>query len=183
MSDGRGPVAAVVLAGGSGTRLGADQNKVYLDLGGRPMLAWSLLTLDQHPDIDRLVVAVRPGDEEAFDEAVPRDLGTPISAVAGGASRSASELAALELLSPAIDSDEIAVVVIHDGARPFIDQPLVDRIIDAARVHGAAIPGLAPSERVFAIAEGQTRARALPSERLRRVQTPQAFWAHPLLDA
>ncbi len=173
----------MVLAGGSGTRLGTDQNKVYLDLGGRPMLAWSLLTLDAHPAVARVVVAVRPGDEPSVAAAIPAGLATPLDQVHGGATRSASELSALEHLSPDIEAGSIDLVVIHDGARPFLDGPLVDRVISAATRHGGAIPGLSPAQAIYTLDRDQTTAKALPTETLRRVQTPQAFRARPLLDA
>lgn len=188
MSNGADRVAAVVLAGGSGTRLGADRNKVYIELEGRPMLAWSLATLDACPAVSSLAVAVRAGDEEAFDEARRaagdgHGVGKPVQMVIGGASRSASETAALNLLAPAIEQGSIDVVLIHDGARPFIELALVERIIVAARRHGGAIPGLVPDRPMFEIEEETDRAVALTTNRLRRVQTPQAFAALPLLAA
>lgn len=182
-------VAAVVLAGGSGTRLGADRNKVFLDLAGRPMLAWSMATLAQTPAITTLVVAVRAGDEGAFDELLDADRrqgdepAVPVYTVIGGATRSASEMAALNLLAPAIDEGAIDVVLIHDGARPFVDQGLIERTIAAARSDGGAIPGLTPERPIFEIGDRTNRASPLPSDHLRRVQTPQAFAAQPLLAA
>lgn len=183
MESSRGRVAAVVLAGGSGTRLGADRNKVYLDLAGRPMLAWSLATLDQHPAVSSVVVAVRQGDEESFAELNPGQFATTIHTVVGGASRAASEMAALDLLAPTVDTGAIEVVLIHDGARPFLDTSLIDRLIVAARTHGGAIPGLVPEQRLFRLESDGTTASALSEQSLRRVQTPQAFRAAPLLQA
>ncbi|MDZ7677085.1 MAG: IspD/TarI family cytidylyltransferase [Acidimicrobiales bacterium] len=190
-AEGSPRVAAVLLAGGSGTRLSADaragrprSNKVYLTVGGRPLLAWSLLTLDAHPDIVSIVVAVRAGDEAAFGEVRRQlDLGTTVHTVTGGASRAASEQAAFELLRPTVEVGGLDVVVVHDGARPFASLALVDRVIAAAVDHGAAIPGLEPERLVYQVTGDPATAQRLDSATLRRVQTPQAFTAGPLLSA
>lgn len=179
-------VAAVVLGGGSGTRLGLDprQNKVYLELGGRSLLAWSIETLDAHPAIMAIVVAVRAGDEAAFDE-VRRslDVTTALHTIPGGPTRSASERAAFAVLRPAVEAGGIDLVVVHDGARPFLTSALLQRLIDAAAVHGSAIPGMALARPMVATEPDSTSARLVDAESLRRVQTPQVFAAGPLLAA
>jgi 2-C-methyl-D-erythritol 4-phosphate cytidylyltransferase len=183
-------VAAVVLAGGSGTRLSAaaragrpGSNKVYLPVAGRPLLAWSLQTLGAHPQVVSTVVAVRAGDEAAFREAV-RPLGTAtIHTVIGGATRSASERAALELLQPTVEAGGLDLVLVHDGARPFVTAALLDRLIAAADRHGAAIPGLAPERDVYEVDASTGIAQRLDTATVRRVQTPQVFVADPLLRA
>jgi 2-C-methyl-D-erythritol 4-phosphate cytidylyltransferase len=184
MSDRPARVAAVVLAGGSGTRLGSYRNKVYLDLAGRPMLAWSLATLDAHPDVGSIIVAVRPGDETTFHDACRGlDLSTPVHSVIGGTSRSGSELAAFELLRPTVEAGGLDLVLVHDGARPFASVELVDRVIAAARTRGGAIPGLEPDQPLFQLDESRGRADQLPSSTVRRVQTPQGFDARRLIEA
>lgn len=174
---------AIVLAGGSGTRLGlADgRNKVYLPLGGRPLLAWSLRTLDRHPGIERTVLVVRAGDEaDALAAVRAAGIEPPPTVTAGGPTRSASEAAGVRALGP-IEDD--AVVLVHDGARPFIAPPVVDALLAAARAHGAAVPGLPLDPATVGFDESDGRLRDLPADRLRRVQTPQAFTAGILLAA
>ena len=175
-------VAAVVLAGGSGTRLGAERNKVYLDVGGRPVLGWSLRTLDLHPEIELIVVVVRAGDE-AEVEAVLDGVGpvTPVLGVHGGATRTASEQAALAALAPDIHDGLIDIVLVHDGARPFADLDLVDRVLTGAATHGAAVPALAVEPPLWrADVDG---VHPVDVTSLRRVQTPQGAIAAPLLAA
>ncbi len=111
--------AAVVLAGGSGTRLGAEGNKVYLPLAGRPLLSWSLEAFARAPGIGRLVLVTRPGDRGQAEQAA-RAVDRPVEIVDGGDTRHDSEWAALRLLAPAIDAGELDVVAIHDGARPVV---------------------------------------------------------------
>ena len=133
--------AAVVLAGGSGTRLGAEGNKVYLPLAGRPLLSWSLEAFARAPGIGRLVLVTRPADRGQAEQAA-RAVDRPVEIVDGGVTRHDSEWAALRLLAPAIDAGELDVVAIHDGARPVVTQRLIEDALAAAREHGAAVPGV-----------------------------------------
>src|SRR5687768_16280631 len=82
-------VAGVVLAGGSGSRVGRELNKVYLPISGRPVLRWSLEALAGNPDIDVLVLVTRPQDAEFVTEVVD---GIDVEVVTGGDSRQTSEL-------------------------------------------------------------------------------------------
>jgi 2-C-methyl-D-erythritol 4-phosphate cytidylyltransferase len=183
-------IAAVLLAGGSGTRLGGGndgasrENKVYLEVGGRPLLAWSLATLDAHPRIDRLVVVVRAGDEPQLQGLLDRsDLRTPVSIATGGATRAASEAAALDALRPDIDTGVVGWVVVHDGARPFVSADVVDRVVEAMVERGGAIPALGFDRPVYRIDHATRIAERIDASHLRRVQTPQGFAASPLLAA
>src|SRR5690606_36347220 len=96
-------------------------------------------------------------------------------------SRSASETAAFDLLRPTVEAGGLDVVLVHDGARPFVTVELVDRVIAAARVHGAAIPGVEPERPVYRLDTGGSTAVRLSNGTLRTVQTPQGFHAGPLL--
>jgi 2-C-methyl-D-erythritol 4-phosphate cytidylyltransferase len=186
--DGQPRAAVAVLAGGSGTRVGAGANKVYLEIGGRPLLWWTLRGFARVPAVTRLVLVVRTGDEAAA-ESVLADLGLAdlglvpglaVEVIPGGAARHDSEDAAIRHLAPEIRSGEIDVVAIHDAARPVVDPEFVTATIAAAYADGGAIPGL-PVDDVAARADGG----AVPVDhaRLVRVQTPQAFAAGPLLAA
>jgi 2-C-methyl-D-erythritol 4-phosphate cytidylyltransferase len=167
--------AAVVLAGGSGTRLGAEGNKVYLPLAGQPLLAWSLEAFARAPGIGRLVLVTRPADRGQAEQAA-RGVDRPVEIVDGGVARHDSEWAALRLLAPAIEAGEIDVVAIHDGARPLVTQRLIADALAAAREHGAAVPGVPLS--------GVAGRDLTPvGGTLVRVQTPQAFRADLLLAA
>ncbi|MCE7005075.1 2-C-methyl-D-erythritol 4-phosphate cytidylyltransferase [Kibdelosporangium philippinense] len=168
--------AGVVLAGGSGTRVGRDINKVYLPIAGRPVLAWSLEAFASHPDIGALVLVTRPQDVEHVEKVVA---GIDVDVVAGGDTRQGSELAALRHLSGRINAGEIDTVLIHDGARPLVSAELVAAVLQAARKYGGAIPGMASED--LALATGE---HVVPiTDELVAVQTPQGFLAKPLLSA
>ena len=135
------PAAVVVLAAGSGTRVGAGTNKVLLTLGDRPLLAWSVLDALALDDVRRVLVVVRPGEGDLVGAALAPHLGSgEIGIVEGGATRHASESNALRALAPEVESGAIDVIAIHDGARPLAGRELFAATIEAARARGGAIP-------------------------------------------
>jgi 2-C-methyl-D-erythritol 4-phosphate cytidylyltransferase len=175
--------AFVVLAGGSGTRLGSEQNKVYLPLAGRPVISWSLSWAADVPEVGRVVLVIRPQDEQQAADAVEAaGLTGVVEVVAGGVTRHRSEQAALDHLSWPICAGSIDVVAIHDGARPLAGAALLQQVIQAAAAHGGAVPTL-PEERAWPVDTGGHLHPPDADHGLHRVQTPQAFRAAPLLEA
>jgi 2-C-methyl-D-erythritol 4-phosphate cytidylyltransferase len=164
---------AIVLAAGSGTRLGAGSNKVWLPLGGRELATWSFRWLIESQLFDRYVVVVHPAEREDARDILLKHVPVPVDIVDGGKSRHESETRALEYLSPTIESGECKTVLIHDGARPLAAPSLVRTIVEQAEIHGGALPYLETAQ-----ITGQHSGRTLV-----RVQTPQVFAAMPLLDA
>jgi 2-C-methyl-D-erythritol 4-phosphate cytidylyltransferase len=176
-----GSAAAVVLAGGSGSRVGAAGNKVYLPVAGRPLLSWSLAAFAAAPSVSRLVLVAREADLPLAREAADRT-GSAVEIVPGGATRHGSEWAALSHLAAAIRAGELTAVAIHDGARPLASCELIEATLAAARMHGAAVPGV-PLTDAGTVDPAHGVGAEPAGRRLVRVQTPQAFRAGPLLDA
>jgi 2-C-methyl-D-erythritol 4-phosphate cytidylyltransferase len=175
-------VAGIVLAGGSGSRVQRDVNKVFLPLRDREMLAYSLDTMDRSPMIDRVVLVVRDEDRGVVELLLSElSLSKVVDVVAGGPSRHQSEHNGIEALADRIVQGEIEIVVIHDGARPFMTTDLLHATIEAARTYGGGIPGLTIEAPIYE--HTVDAVKRLPNDRLRRVQTPQAFRAAPLLDS
>jgi 2-C-methyl-D-erythritol 4-phosphate cytidylyltransferase len=171
--------AVVVLAAGSGSRVGAEVNKVLLPLDGVPVVARSVRTACRVPGVRRVVLVVRDGEQDAVSAAVRPCLdenGPEVAMVTGGATRHLSEWAALSLLAPAIEAGEIDVVGMHDAARPLAGEALYESVLAAAERMGGAIP-VARLDDLVAV-DGSD----LP-EVLVGVQTPQAFRAADLLAA
>ena len=171
------PAAVVVLAAGSGSRVGAGTNKVLLPLGDTSVLAWSVRAALAVDDVRRLVLVSRAGEESSVRDAVAPVLGEREALlVTGGSTRHGSEWNALQALAAEIDAGELDVVAVHDGARPLATSALFAAVLAAAQEHGGALPA-APlpglvTDRLGAV-EGD----------LVGVQTPQAFRAAPLLAA
>ena len=170
--------AVVILAAGSGVRVGAEVNKVLLPLNGLPVVAWSVRSALATPGVGRVVLVVRDG-EQATVTRVLAEAGVAdarIEYAAGSASRHGSEWNALRSLTPAIESGEIDVVAIHDAARPRAGVALFVEVIDAARRHGGALP-------VVDLVDVTPRDGSPGPARMAAVQTPQAFAAGRLLAA
>lgn len=171
-------MAVVIVAAGSGSRLGGEINKILLPLHGVPVVAWSVRTARALPAVRRVVVVHRAGEEDAMAEALAPHLGeSEVLLVPGGADRHGSEWQGLRALAPEIDDGTIAVVAVHDAARPLASGDLFDRVVASAREHGGALPvvevgGLLDREQLTPVAG-----------RVAGVQTPQAFRADALLTA
>lgn len=170
--------AALVLAGGSGSRVGADRNKVYLPVAGRSVLAWSVDALAGAPGVGPVVLVVRPEDHAHVRRLLDHEVDHAVEVVDGGATRQASELAGLRALAGRIGAGEVDVVLVHDGARPLVGPALVAEVLRVARASGGAVPGLVRTD--LAVADGTTLSVPV---RLTAVQTPQGFRAAPLLAA
>jgi 2-C-methyl-D-erythritol 4-phosphate cytidylyltransferase len=172
-------VWAVLAAAGSGERLGADRPKAFVRLGEEPLLAQSLARLDGSDWIDAIVVAAPPGWEEPAI-LLAEELGcSKVSAcVTGGATRADSvSLGVAEI--PA----EAAVILVHDAARPFVDDSVVERVVTAlGDGWDGAVPALPVADTLKRV-DGERVVETLRREDLRAVQTPQAFVAGVLRDA
>ena len=134
----------VVLAGGSGSRVGGNLNKVYLPLAGRRVISWSFTWASQ-VTAGRALHPCGPagGRRTGRADAAPRGAGRPpIELVIGGDTRHGSEQAALDQLAPRIESGEVDVVAIHDGARPLAGPALFRSVISTAAAVGGAVPAL-----------------------------------------
>jgi 2-C-methyl-D-erythritol 4-phosphate cytidylyltransferase len=172
-------VVAIVLCGGSGRRAGAANNKVYLPVGGRPMVTWSVETFRSSPLVNEVYVVAAPAERTLAADI----LGTAVSGIIdGGATRHQSEANAVAVLADRISSGEIEIVMIHDGARPFFVASRLGELVEAARRSGGAIFALPLGEDL--LVTDDDRLKGLESRAgLWRALTPQAFQASPLLDA
>lgn len=173
--------AGVVLASGSGTRVGGELNKVYLPMAGRPVVGWSLTALSRVVGV--LVLVIRPRDRPLADEVLadPALAGVVVEVTHGGASRQESELLALRSLAARIDAGTVDTVLIHDAARPLVTPELAGSILRAARESGGAIPGVPRDDLVRVDGDGAVTEADLG--RVVTVQTPQGYRAAPLLAA
>jgi 2-C-methyl-D-erythritol 4-phosphate cytidylyltransferase len=172
-------VWAVLAAAGSGERLGADRPKAFVRLGDQPLLAESLARLDGSEWIDAVVVAAPAGWEEpAILLAEELGCSKVSTCVTGGATRAESVR-----LGMAVVPAEAAVVVVHDAARPLLNDEVIERVL-AALSEGwdGAVPALPLADTVKRV-DGDRVVETLSREELRAVQTPQAFVADVLRNA
>jgi 2-C-methyl-D-erythritol 4-phosphate cytidylyltransferase len=164
-------VWAILAAAGSGERLGADRPKAFVRLGDQPLLGESLARLDESGWIDAIVVAAPPGWEEpAILLAEELGCSKVSSCVTGGETRAESVKLALAEVPP-----EAAAVLVHDAARPFVDDTVIERVL-AALSEGwdGAVPVVAVPETVKRV-DGDRVVETIDRDALRLAQTPQAF--------
>ena len=165
-------VTAVVLAAGNGSRMGVHENKMYHNLGGEPLLFHTLKAFDQHPAVDELVLTVR-AEEMAQMEALLISMAPkkPYRLVLGGKTRQDSVRLALEVVKN-------PVVIVHDGARPFILAQHITACLEALRHYQGAILALPLEDSIF-LAPRKRLPKILDAP-LFAVQTPQCFYTKTL---
>ncbi len=150
--------------------MGLEKNKILLPIGGRPVIAWTLAAFLAAPQIDDIILVIRRQDEVEIGR-ILNDVGSAksITVVYGGAQRTDSVAAALGALRPAISH-----VLIHDGARPLIEQSTISAVVDGLRKYSAVIPTVDVTNTIKVVADSAVK-ETLQRSRLKAVQTPQGF--------
>ncbi len=164
--------AAIIPAAGSGTRMGLDYPKQYHLLSGIPILIRTVNAFLENPEIGRCIVVV-PAEWIDASKALLNQYGLTLSRVsvcAGGRRRQDSVRAGLALLDRMVD-----IVLVHDGARPLVDQGTITRCCQAARAHGAAIAAIPVKDTLKKATEAGTVLSTIDRQRLWQAQTPQAI--------
>ncbi|WP_324673376.1 2-C-methyl-D-erythritol 4-phosphate cytidylyltransferase [Hymenobacter sp. GOD-10R] len=171
LSQSTSPRFAIIVAGGTGTRMGADRPKQFLELSGEPVLLHTLRRFADPAVSVQLCMVVLPADQfETWQQLCEEFAITiPHTVVAGGESRWASVRNGLASL---IDQQE-GIVAVHDGVRPLVSAEVINTTYVAAAEHGAAIAAVPVKDSVRGLA--QQGSYALDRSRLRLVQTPQCF--------
>ena len=170
-------ITALIVAAGSGSRVGGEMPKQYRLIAGKAVLAHAVDALVSHPRIDRVRVVIGEGQQSAFNEAIAGgDVGVPII---GGATRQESVRRGLEALAVEGAPD---LVLIHDAARPFCPPDVIDRLLKALATNAAAVPAL-PAADTLMRGKGKHLGETVDRTHLNRIQTPQAFHFERILDA
>jgi 2-C-methyl-D-erythritol 4-phosphate cytidylyltransferase/2-C-methyl-D-erythritol 2,4-cyclodiphosphate synthase len=165
---------ALVVAAGSGLRVGGEIPKQFLYLGGKPLLRYCLETFLAHPRITGIRVVINPTYRPLYGEAVAGL--SLMTAVDGGATRQESVRLGLESLL----ADKPDLILIHDAARPFLDAATIDRTLDALADHPAALVAV-PVVDTLKRADGAFSGMTVDRTNLWRAQTPQGFHFETIL--
>jgi 2-C-methyl-D-erythritol 4-phosphate cytidylyltransferase len=175
-----GRVVAVIPAGGTGTRMGADVPKQFLPLGGVPMLLHSLRAFDRAPSVDAVILVV-PHEEQrrALTDVIERyGVKKVQKVVAGGETRQQSVYNGLKETGP-----DVEIVVVHDAVRPFVTEDLIEQSIQAARKGGGAIVAIPLKDTLKQAGPDRQIQRTLDRNEMWLAQTPQTFRRDLLLEA
>ncbi|HOW66126.1 MAG TPA: 2-C-methyl-D-erythritol 4-phosphate cytidylyltransferase [Candidatus Paceibacterota bacterium] len=163
--------SAILVAAGRGTRMGANVEKVFLEVAGQPLIAHTWRRFDLAVRIDEVILVVRPAAEDLFRQLASRfGFQKPYRFAPGGDQRQESVWNGLQAVSP-----ETRLVAIHDGARPCVSDDLIAATLDAAAEIGAAVAAQRISDTIKESADGRFITRNVDRSRLWSVQTPQAF--------
>ncbi len=165
--------AAILLAAGRGERMGGATDKAFLSLGSRPMAAYSLLAFQACPDIDAVVLVVRP-DKIASSRELCRalDISKLAAVVEGGANRQDSVQAGLAALPLGME-----IVAVHDTARPLVSPSLVSRTIQSAETYGSGVAAHRVVDTIKVVGDDLTVSSTPDRAKLWAVETPQTFRA------
>ena len=163
-------VSAIVLAGGRGKRMGCIQSKQYINLDGKPILYYTLKQFIENKVIDKIILVV-PEDEKVYckNEVLDRYGLIVDQIVSGGEERQESVYNAL------VELEGSEIVLIHDGARPFVSQKIIKDAIKYARIYKATAPGVMPKDTIKVKDENNFSVDTLIRSDLISIQTPQAF--------
>lgn len=161
---------ALILSGGTGTRLGADIPKQYIKVEGKPVISYCIDTFEKCPDIDGIQIVAEPVWQNFIK-------GLHISKLKGfsspGGTRQLSILNGIEdIRKYASDNDR---VIIHDGARPLVTQTMIENILAEAEMHDGVLPVLPMKDTVYLSDDGISITSLLDRNRVVAGQTPECF--------
>lgn len=163
--------SAIIVAAGSGARMGGPVDKLFLTVAGKPVVAHTWERFDRAGCVDEIILVIKEGRQAVFAElAAQLKLTKPFRFVAGGKERQDSVWNGLQALSAGAE-----IVAIQDAARPCTSAALIAATVDAARAEGAAVAAHPVSDTIKNSGDGRTISQHLDRSRLWAVQTPQTF--------
>lgn len=170
--------SVVIPAAGQGKRMGAGENKLFLSLRDVPIIAHTLNIFQKDPECLEIILAVHPDDKERFRSLIKTHQYTKVSdLVNGGKTRQESVFNGLQGLHI-----EEGIVLIHDGARPFVTRRAVHAVAEAANIYDAAILAVPVKDTIKKVSHDQV-VETIDRSSLWAVQTPQAFLLSHIINA
>lgn len=159
----------IIPAAGQGKRMGAGKNKLLLELNDVPVLIHTLRVFEQDPQCEGMILAISPEDEESFRKLLERyNIQKVSSLVYGGKERQHSVYNGLMAAS----TDD--VILVHDGARPFIDIKFINELVEVAKDDGAAVVAVPVKDTIKRVQHNEV-VETVDRSSLWAIQTPQAF--------
>ncbi len=165
---------AIVIAGGSGRRMGMDIPKQFVTINDKPVFIYTLESFQKHPDIDAIELVCLEGWEKTAESyAVQYGIDKMKWIVTGGETGQESIRNGVFYLEKICQDDDI--IIIHDGIRPLMDAAVLSDVIVTCKKYGNAVSSLPYNEQIFLVDNEQSTVKYIPRETLRRVMTPQAY--------
>lgn len=171
-------VSAIILAGGRGKRMGSDISKQFIEIDGKPILYYTLKRFIDSKYINKIILVLPKDEIEYCIKNVLNKYNLKISKIVeGGKERQDSVYNGLKEVS---NSD---IVLIHDGARPFVKERIIEEGIAFAKEYGAAAPGVMPKDTIKVIDKDSFSKETPDRNTLVAIQTPQVFKSNIIIDA
>lgn len=165
---------AVIIAGGSGHRMGQDIPKQFINVYDKPVLIYTLEGFQKHPQIDAIEVVCIDGWHDVLWAYAKQFNITKLNwVISGGETGQESIRNGVFNLEGKVSDDDI--VIIHDGIRPLVDETVLTDVILKAQQYGNAVTSLPYNEQIFVVDDELSTVKYIPRETLRRVSTPQAY--------
>ena len=167
---------AVIIAGGSGSRMGQDIPKQFINVHDKPVLIYTLESFQRHPEVDSIVlVCIESWIDVARAYAKQFNIEKLVAVVPGGQSGQESIRNGVNAAGEFAAPDD--VIIVHDGIRPLVDSAVLSDVLRVAHEHGNAVTSLPYNEQIFRVdsEDPETTSEFIPRETLRRVSTPQAY--------
>ena len=172
-------VTAIFPAAGQSRRMHSKTNKNFLQIKDQPILIHTLKKFSKSDKIDKLIIAAAPDEVEIVKEMLKKITGLkPFQVVAGGSERQYSIANALEFID-----DDSEVILVHDAARPMVTVKTIDKVVDMAKLHGAAIAAVKEKNTIKIVDDNDFVIDTPPRSTLVSVQTPQGFRREIILKA
>lgn len=173
-------VSVVVAAAGKGSRMGLQQNKQYVEISGKPILARTIKAFEDCGLVDEIVITAGDGEIDYCRDNIIKKYGfTRVKAIVpGGNTRQRSVYNGLKMISPGG-----GIVLIHDGARPFIGSKYIQACIEAAREYGAACVAVPVKDTIKRTCPEGFVKDTVERDQLWAIQTPQAFRYSIIMEA
>lgn len=171
-------IVALVLAGGTGERMGSNLPKQFLELGGKPLIMHSVLKFEESPVVSDIIIVCHKSHIVTMKSMLEHSGVKKLQGIIpGGNSRQASSLAGIKACS-----SDTSIVLLHDAARPFLTDSIIEDVARAAKSVGAAGPAIDMQDTVVEEENGLVK-NIPPRSALKRIQTPQAFKYELILKA
>ena len=165
---------AIVIAGGSGTRMGLDIPKQFVNIYDKPVIIYTLEGFERHPMIDEIEVVCIDGWHDVLKAYARQFCITKLKrVVSGGKTGQESIRNGVFALEGYLSDDD--TVIIHDGIRPLVDKEVLTDVIVTCRKYGNAVTSMPYNEQIFVVDDELSTVKYIPRETIRRVATPQAY--------
>ena len=172
-------ISAIILAGGKGKRMGAPVSKQFIEIKGKPIIYYTIKKFSENKKIDNIVVVLSKDEVGYFKENILEKYNLKVdNIVIGGTERQDSVYNGLKSL----EDTNTDIVLIHDGARPFISDRIIDDGIKFAQVYGACAPGVMPKDTMKIKNESNFSVSTPDRGSLVAIQTPQVFKFNEILE-